>query len=70
MSYVQRSTMTLVMLVIFVTLVWIATGYPANSRFMPFVVGIPAIGLCLLQLVLDARGHRRETKRLDGHAQF
>jgi tripartite tricarboxylate transporter TctB family protein len=70
MSYVQRSTMTLVMLLIFVTMVWIASSYPANSRFMPFVVGIPAIGLCLLQLVLDARERRRESQRLDAQGRF
>jgi hypothetical protein len=51
--------MTFVMLIIFVTMVWIASGYPANARFMPFVVGIPAIGLCLLQLVLDTQARRR-----------
>jgi hypothetical protein len=51
--------MTLVMLTIFVVLVFIASGYPANARFMPFVVGIPAIGLCLLQLALDVRERRR-----------
>jgi len=51
--------MTLVMLTIFVVLVFIASSYPANARFMPFVVGIPAIGLCLLQLVLDFRERRR-----------
>ena len=47
--------MTLVMLTIFAVMVFIASGYPANARFMPFVVGIPAIGLCLLQLLLDIR---------------
>jgi hypothetical protein len=51
----SRSIMTLVMLGIFVVLVFVASGYPANARFMPFVVGIPAILLCVLQLVLDAR---------------
>jgi hypothetical protein len=59
MSWLSRSAMTLLMLVLFVTLVWIASGYPPNARFMPFVVGIPAIGLCLLQLVLDAYERRR-----------
>jgi hypothetical protein len=52
----SRSVMTLAMLGIFVVLVFIASGYPPNARFMPFVVGIPAIGLCILQLVLDQRG--------------
>lgn len=46
--------LTAVMLLIFGTMVAIATQYPADSRFMPFVVGIPGIALCLLQLGLDA----------------
>ena len=54
----SRSVMTLAMLGIFVVLVFIASGYPPNARFMPFVVGVPAIGLCILQLVLDQRGRR------------
>ncbi len=70
MSTMQRSTMTLVMLVIFITMVWIAAGFPPDARFMPFVVGIPAIGLCLLQLVLDARGRRETVKRRDAQGRF
>lgn len=55
----SNSSMTLVMLGIFLVMVGIATRYPAEARFMPFVVGIPPILLCLLQLVLDARERRR-----------
>src|SRR5262249_36175962 len=55
----SNSAMTLVMLGIFLVLVGIATRYPAEARFMPFVVGIPPIILCLIQLVLDARDRRR-----------
>ena len=62
--------MTLVMLVIFVVLVSIASGYPANARFMPFVVGLPAIGLCLLQLVLDVRERRRVAVDADPRNPF
>ena len=50
-----------VMLLIFSTMVGIATQYPADARFMPFVVGIPGIALCLLQLGLDA------ARAYDGH---
>jgi hypothetical protein len=46
--------LTAVMLLIFSTMVAIATQYPVDARFMPFVVGIPGIVLCLLQLGLDA----------------
>jgi hypothetical protein len=70
MSIIQRSTMTFVMLVIFVVMVWVAAGYPPNSRFMPFVVGLPAIGLCLLQLVLDARERRRAPQAADPRGGF
>ena len=55
----SNSFMTVVMLAIFVALVGLASGYPPGARFMPFVVGIPAIVLCLLQLALDARQRRR-----------
>ena len=46
--------LTWIMLAIFSTMVGIATQYPADARFMPFVVGIPGIALCVLQLALDA----------------
>jgi hypothetical protein len=45
--------MTLVMLAIFTAMVGIAASYPPGARFMTFVVGIPAIGLCLIQLAID-----------------
>jgi hypothetical protein len=51
----SNSFMTLVMLGIFIVLVSVASRYPAGARFMPFVVGIPAIFLGLVQLILDAR---------------
>jgi len=51
--------MTLVMLAIFTTMVGVAATYPPGARFMTFVVGIPAIGLCLLQLAIDL--YRRRT---------
>jgi hypothetical protein len=53
--------LTAVMLLIFSTMVGIATLYPVDARFMPFVVGIPGIALCLLQLALDG------VRAYDGH---
>lgn len=61
----SNSVMTLVMLAVFLVLVGIASRYPAEARFMPFVVGIPPIFLCLLQLVLDARERRRTAAAVD-----
>jgi hypothetical protein len=59
--------MNFVMLAIFVTLVGIASQYPPQARFMPFVVGIPAIGLCLLQIFLDIRAARRNVVEVEDH---
>lgn len=50
--------MTAVMLVIFVTMVGFALGYPPQSRFLPLVIGIPGIVLSLVQLFQDLRGPR------------
>ena len=50
---------TLVMLAILAGMVLVAAQYPPDSRFMPWVVGIPAIALCLLQLGMDLRAARR-----------
>jgi hypothetical protein len=62
------SAMTVVMLAIFVAMVIVANGYPAGARFMPFVVGIPAIGLCVLELVLDVRRRRESATALPAAA--
>jgi hypothetical protein len=51
----SNSFMTVAMLAIFVVLVAVASRYPAGARFMPFVIGIPAIILGVVQLALDAR---------------
>jgi len=53
--------LTVVMLLIFSTMVGMATQFPADARFMPFIVGIPGIALCVLQLVLDG------VRAYDGH---
>jgi hypothetical protein len=51
----RRVGFTLVMLAILVAMVGMAAQYPPDARFMPWVVGIPAIALCLLQLVRELR---------------
>ncbi len=56
--------MTVLMLAIFVAMVGTAATYPADARFMPFVIGIPAIGLCLLQLFIDLK--RKPAAAKDG----
>jgi hypothetical protein len=64
MSVNGKVLMSLVMLAIFVAMVAIASTYPADTRFLPFVIGIPGIVLALIQVVnevIDAR-------RVDAHA--
>lgn len=56
-----KNGMTLFMLALFVVMVGMATQFPEQSRFMPFVVGIPGILLCLVQLFLDWRAGDRRT---------
>lgn len=65
LSKYSNSFMTVLMLLIFTSMVLIASRYPAGARFMPFVLGFPAITLCLLQLFLDAR-ERHRSKQSDG----
>jgi len=64
-----RTPMTFVMIAIFATMLYIALGYPEGARFMPLVVGVPALLLCALQLVLDLRAppkeHRDERSEME-----
>ncbi len=58
MSVNGKVLMSLVMLAIFVAMVAIAATYPPDTRFLPFVIGIPGIVLALIQVaseLIDAR---------------
>jgi Tripartite tricarboxylate transporter TctB family len=59
MTISGRATTSAVMLAIFAGMVAIASTYPPQARFMPYVVGIPGILLCAIQLILDLRESRR-----------
>lgn len=48
-----RVVIAAVMLAIFVAMVLMATAYPAKSRLLPFVIGIPGAVLALIQLVKE-----------------
>lgn len=47
------TALTVIMLAIFTSMVAISFDYPAKARFMPLVVGLPGIVLCLIQLAID-----------------
>ncbi len=58
MSVNGKVLMSLVMLAIFVGMVAMAATYPPETRFLPFVIGIPGIVLALIQVateIVDAR---------------
>jgi hypothetical protein len=67
---VSNSIMTVLLLAIFSTMVFISSGYPPGARFMTFVVGLPAIALCLLQLGLDMREWRRAPAGAEGQSDL
>ena len=50
-----RNPMTYFMFAVFAVMLYVAFGYPEGARFMPLVVGVPALLLCVLQMVLDQR---------------
>jgi len=50
--------MNLLMLAIFAVMVGMATQYPPQARFMPFVIGIPGLVMCVIQLFLEIRDAR------------
>lgn len=55
-----RMAVSLMMLAIFVFFVGQALAFQPEARTMPLLVGVPAILLCLLQIILDWR-RRDET---------
>ncbi|MDK1492618.1 tripartite tricarboxylate transporter TctB family protein [Sinorhizobium sp. 7-81] len=54
MKHLSFSTwLTIVMLAFFIVMVGLSMEFPAKARFMPLIVGLPAIALCLVQLGID-----------------
>ena len=44
-----------IMLVIFAAMVAMATTYGAEARFLPLVIGVPGLVLCVIQFVTELR---------------
>ncbi len=56
MRYVNGHVgMCAVMLAIFGAMLFMAAGYPPEARFLPLVIGIPALALTALQLAVELR---------------
>lgn len=57
-----QNPMTYFMIAIFGIMLYVASTYPPEARFMPLVLGIPALLLCFLQLFLDLRATNTKTR--------
>lgn len=55
MTFDGRIATTLAMLALFVGACFLAWGLPQKAAFMPLLIGIPGVILCLWQLILDLR---------------
>ncbi|WP_429810434.1 tripartite tricarboxylate transporter TctB family protein [Ensifer sp. B1-9] len=51
--YSFSTWLTIIMLIFFCVMVGLSMEFPAKARFMPLIVGIPGIALCLIQLAID-----------------
>jgi len=51
-----------VMLLIFALMVGFALTYPGESRFLPLVIGVPGLVLCVIQFVVELRGGNGDAK--------
>ncbi len=63
MAHSGRILVSAVMLAIFAGMVAMATTYPVEGRFLPFVIGIPGTVLCAIQLAIEIIAARRQPNR-------
>lgn len=64
-----RIVVGVLMLAIFASMVAVASQYPPQARFMPLVVGIPGMVLCIFELARELRNAaRRRAGDHDGAA--
>ncbi len=65
-----RTLFTMLMFAIFAGMVLIAHGYSWPANFLPYVIGIPGMGLTLLQLVLDVHNYHKQGGKIDPRTSF
>jgi hypothetical protein len=53
-----------IMLVIFATMVAMASTYPSEARFLPLVIGVPGLVLCIIQFMVELRGKPGEDEKV------
>jgi hypothetical protein len=55
MIFEGRIAISVIMLAIFAGMVGYAFTFPAEARFLPWVIGIPGLVLCAAQLIIELR---------------
>ncbi len=51
-----------VMLALFAGMAGYALTFPPKARFLPLVIGIPGLVLCIAQMLLEHRSHKHEER--------
>lgn len=62
-----RTIVSGVMLSVFAGMVGLALTYPPQARFLPLVIGVPGLVLCLTQFALDLFGRREPAAEREKH---
>lgn len=74
MTFDGRTATTLAMLALFAGACILALGLPQKAAFMPLLIGIPGVILCLWQLILDLRrapdtAPQKDTPKTSGRSE-
>jgi putative Ca2+/H+ antiporter (TMEM165/GDT1 family) len=62
MIFEGRIAVSLIMLALFAGMVGYAFTFPADARFLPWVIGIPGLLFCIGQLIIELRNRTPEER--------
>ena len=62
MIFEGRILVSVIMLALFAGMVLYAATFPADARFLPWVIGMPGLLFCIGQLVLELRNGKSEAR--------
>jgi small-conductance mechanosensitive channel len=62
MIFEGRIVVSIIMLALFAGMVGYAFTFPADARFLPWVIGIPGLLFCIGQLIIELRNRTPEER--------
>jgi hypothetical protein len=62
MIFEGRIVISVIMLALFAGMVGYAITFPADARFLPWVIGIPGLLFCIGQLIIEVRSGKSEAR--------